>query len=175
MLPVGLKVRVMGLKISALRNEVPVNTCTAPSMPPAIRTIPLPSIVAVWKARPVARLPVETKPEVTASVVDPLIVPEVALIVVMPAPALEARPAALIVATDVAEELQVAIAVKSWVLLSEKVPVALNCCAVPSCIEGFVGVTAMEDNVGPGGAELPDPQPQAASAATWTQRSEAHA
>jgi hypothetical protein len=56
-------------------------------------------------------------------------------------------PALLIVATPVVDELQVTIVVRSWVLLSEKVPVATSCCAVPYAIEGFTGVTAIDVTV----------------------------
>ena len=52
-----------------------------------------------------------------------------------------------IVATLVVAELQVACLVMSCVVLSEKVPVAVNCCMVPAAIDGFAGVTAMEVNV----------------------------
>ena len=51
--------------------------------------------------------------------VEPLIEPELPLIAVVPAPALVARPAVLIVATLGVEEVHVAVAVRSCVLLSE--------------------------------------------------------
>ena len=53
----------------------------------------------------------------------------------------------MIVATLVAEELQVAEAVRSRVLLSEYVPVAVNCCVLPTVIAGFRGVTAIDESV----------------------------
>jgi hypothetical protein len=55
---------------------------------------------------------------VTVSVAVPVIVPEAAVIVVLPWPLLVASPAELTVATEVSEELQVAEAVRFWVLLS---------------------------------------------------------
>ena len=59
---------------------------------------------------------------VTVSVVEPLIEPEVALMVVVPAPVLVACPcvpeALLIVATAVFDELHVTVVVRSCVLLS---------------------------------------------------------
>ncbi len=67
------------------------------------------------------------------SVVDPLIpVPgSVAVIVVAPVAALEASPslppALLMVATAGEDELQVAVVVRSCVVLSVYVPVAVNC------------------------------------------------
>jgi len=54
------------------------------------------------------------------------------------------------------EEDQVTEAVKSCMLPSLKTPVALNCCWVPLEIEGFIGVTLMEDKVG-GGVPPPGP------------------
>jgi hypothetical protein len=59
-------------------------------------------------------------------------------------PTLLAKPALLIVATAVLLEVQVTVLVKSRVVLSLYVPVAVNCCVVPLAIEGFVGVTAIE-------------------------------
>jgi len=56
--------------------------------------------------------------EVTFSVVDPLTVSELAEIVVVPTPFPMARPALDIVATPVAEELQVTALVRFWVLPS---------------------------------------------------------
>jgi len=49
---------------------------------------------------------------VTVSTVEPLIAPDVALIVEVPTPAPVARPAALIVAIDVVPELHVAVLVR---------------------------------------------------------------
>ena len=71
----------------------------------------------------------------TVSVVDPFTLPRVALIVVEPEPTLVARPfepaVLLIVATPVADELQVTVVVMFCVLLSEYVPVAVNCWLCP--------------------------------------------
>jgi hypothetical protein len=95
----------------------------------------------------VFRLPVGTKPAVTVNVVEPVIAPEVAWIVVVPCATLVAKPPALIVATFVPEELHVAVAVRSCVELSLYVPVAVNCCVLPIEIEGFAGVIAMDTSV----------------------------
>jgi len=81
---------------------------------------------------------------VTVSVVEPLTLPEVAWIVVLPADTLVAIPAAEIVATPVLLELQVTDPVMFNVLLSLYVPVAVNCCVPPFAIEGFAGVTAID-------------------------------
>ncbi len=48
------------------------------------------------------------------------------------------------VATTAAEELHVTVVVMSCVELSEKVPVAVNCCVVPLAIVGLVGVTDID-------------------------------
>ena len=64
--------------------------------------------------------------------------------IVLPAARLLASPAALIVATLAAEELQLTKAVKFSVLPSLKTPVAVNCSMLPAAMEGFTGVTVME-------------------------------
>jgi hypothetical protein len=58
-----------------------------------------------------------------------------------------ARPALVIVAADVFDEVQVTELVRSVVLLSEYVPVAWNCTVVPAGAEEFAGVTAMDTSV----------------------------
>jgi hypothetical protein len=67
---------------------------------------------------------------VTGSVASPDILPDVASMVVVPAATPEAKPlvltALLTVATPVLDELQVAETVRSCVVLSENVPVAVN-------------------------------------------------
>ena len=93
------------------------------------------------------------------STVEPVIVPEVALIVVVPVATAVARPwvplVLLIVATPVLVDAHVAAVVRFWVLPSVKVPVAVNCWVTPTAIEGFVGVTAIDDNVGGGRHRVP--------------------
>ena len=93
-------------------------------------------------------MPVKTKPAVTVNVVEPLIAPQVAWIVVCPTPTLLARPEAFIVATPEADELQVAVLVRFCVLPSLYVPVAVNCCVLPAVTEGLAGATAIETNAG---------------------------
>ncbi len=89
--------------------------------------------------------------EVTVSVVEPDMLPDVAVIVVEPAAAEAASPlepaALLIAATDAADELQVTDCVRSCVVLSENVPVAVNCCVVPEAMLGLAGVIARETSV----------------------------
>lgn len=55
--------------------------------------------------------------------------------------------ALLIVATVVADELQVAVAVRSWLLPSVNVPMAVNCCFNPWSRVGVVGLTAIDTSV----------------------------
>jgi len=85
----------------------------------------------------------------TVAVVLPLTEPEAAVMVVVPRLRAVARPLTVIDATLVFEEVHVAVPVMSCVVPSEKVPVAVNCCKVPSGMEGFVGVTAIEVTVAP--------------------------
>jgi hypothetical protein len=84
---------------------------------------------------------------VTVNVVDPDILPDVPVIVVEPAVAEVASPAPLMAATDVADELQVTDCVRSCVVLSENVPVAVNCSFVPEATLGLAGVIAKETSV----------------------------
>ena len=64
----------------------------------------------------------------------------------LPVPAPLAKPVLLMVATEVFEEPQVTEFVRFCVLPSLYVPVAANCCVPPLAIDGFVGVTAIDDN-----------------------------
>jgi hypothetical protein len=59
-----------------------------------------------------------------------------------------ASPLAAMVATDSREEFQLADAVRSCVLPSLKVPVAVNGCVVPAAIVGFCGLTCMDTRLG---------------------------
>ena len=82
--------------------------------------------------------------DVTLSEAVPLTDPDLAVIVVDPTAAVVARPARLMVATLVAEDAQLAEDVRSWVLPSEYVPVALNWAVVPFAIDGLAGDTAID-------------------------------
>ena len=99
--------------------------------------------------------------EVTASEVDPDILPDVAVIVVEPAAAdvaLPLEPAALLMAaTVVDDDFQVTDVVTFCVELSEYVPVAVNCFDVPSAMLGLVGVTDIDTSVAEVTASEVDP------------------
>jgi hypothetical protein len=87
----------------------------------------------------------------TVRVVDPDMLPDVAVMVLVPAATEVARPfepvVLLIDATLVLEEFQATVSVRSCVVLSEKVPVAVNCCVVPLAMLGLVGVIARDASV----------------------------
>jgi hypothetical protein len=89
--------------------------------------------------------------EVTVSVVDPGIPPSVAVIVVEPAATEVAKPlepaALLMVATPAADGLQATAVVRFCVVLSEYVPIAVNCRVVPLTMLGLVGVTTIDTSV----------------------------
>jgi hypothetical protein len=89
---------------------------------------------------------------VTASVEEPDILPHDAVTVARPVAAEAAKPlepsALLMAATSEGEQLQVAVAVRSCVVLSEKVPMAVNCRRVPSAMLGSVGVTVRDTSIG---------------------------
>src|SRR5271154_1854511 len=85
--------------------------------------------------------------DVTVRTVEPLIAPDVALIVEVPTPAPVASPDVLIVAAVVVAELHVTVLVRFCVEPSLNVPIAVNCCVAPLVIEGFAGVTAIDCSV----------------------------
>jgi hypothetical protein len=101
----------------------------------------------------------------TVRTAEPVTEPEVALIVAVPFEALLAKPWLLMVATAMREELHVAVVVRSSVLPSVSVPVAVNCCFVPSAIEGLAGVTAILKRVGGVTVKVLDPLTEADTAA----------
>ena len=84
---------------------------------------------------------------VTVRVVFPEILPEVAVMAVVPVAPAVAKPLLLTVATDVLEEAQVTCVVMSWLVPSEYVPEAANCLVFPAGMLGLAGVTDMEDRV----------------------------
>jgi hypothetical protein len=98
--------------------------------------------------------------DVTVRVALPEIDPDVALIRVEPTTTDVARPfepAALLTAAMVASAaLHVTEAVRSCLVLSEKIPVACNCCVVPSAILGLAGVISIAAR--PVGELPPPPQ-----------------
>ena len=85
---------------------------------------------------------------VTVSVVEPETLPEVAVMPVEPAATPNANPlepaVLLMAAMELSEGLQTTEFVISWVVLSAKVPIAVNCCCMPFTIIGFGGVTVID-------------------------------
>jgi len=67
--------------------------------------------------------------------------------VVVPAATAVASPLLLIVATDVSDELQVTCPVRSKVVPSENVPVAVSCPLIAAGTLGSAGVIDREDRV----------------------------
>jgi hypothetical protein len=94
---------------------------------------------------------------VTVSVVVPVILPELAVMVLVPAATPVARPEVLMVATDGVADNQ--LAATALVLPSLYVPVALNCCVLPTTMDGLAGLIAIETSVGAGGV-VPPPEPE---------------
>jgi hypothetical protein len=84
---------------------------------------------------------------VTVRFVLPEILSEVAVMVVEPAETAVTKPVVLTVATDGFNELQVTCVVISKLVVSEYVPVAVNCGVVPTSMLGFAGVTARDNRV----------------------------
>ena len=80
----------------------------------------------------------------TVSTVVPLTPLSVAVISDEPAVLPVASPPLVIVATDRLPEVQLTWLVRSAVLVSEYVPVALNCCVAPTPIDGLAGVIASD-------------------------------
>jgi hypothetical protein len=85
---------------------------------------------------------------VTVNMSGGLVTPlNAAVICEVPTPAPVARPAVVIVATVVVPDTHVAWLVRSCVLVSVYVPVAVNCFVVPFAIDGPTGVTAIDTSV----------------------------
>jgi hypothetical protein len=85
--------------------------------------------------------------DVTDRVVLPEIDPDDAIIVEEPAATPVARPLAFTVATPVFDESHVTCPVRSWVVLSEYVPVAVSWTAPPTETLGFAGVIDIEERI----------------------------
>lgn len=105
---------------------------------------------------------------VTVRLVVALMAPEEAVITDEPCVTVLARPAAEMVATPVLAELQKQEFVTSLVVLSLKVPSAVNCCISPSDFEGLDGEMTMETRLTVG--VFVDPPPQAVMQAIRTER-----
>jgi hypothetical protein len=65
----------------------------------------------------------------------------------VPAPTVLTSPLLLTVASEVFDDVQVRSLLKFWVVLSEKVPVAVICWLVPAAMLGIGGVRAIEATV----------------------------
>jgi hypothetical protein len=85
---------------------------------------------------------------VTVKVVEPVTDPELACMLVLPVPTVLARPALLIVATVAFDELHVTELLRSCVLPSLYVPVAVNCCVRPLATDPLAGVTESDTRLG---------------------------
>ncbi len=85
--------------------------------------------------------------KVTVKVVFSEILPEIAVMVAVPAATALARPLLLTFATDVSDELQSTSLVISWRVPSEYVPVAANCSVLPAGTLGLAGVNDTEDKM----------------------------
>src|SRR5205809_957350 len=87
----------------------------------------------------------------TVTEVLPEMLPSVAVIVTVPFLLAFAKPfdppALLILTTEGVDELQVTWVVRSWIVESLEVPVAVNCRVSPSGRLGLAGVTAIVDRV----------------------------
>ena len=128
-------------------HEIParfVDTLPSLKVPLAVNLMDVPFAILGFAGFTV----IETKVAVeTVSPVEPLTDPKVALMVVAPVATLAARPCALMVAAAELDDAHMTEVVRSWVLLSLNVPVAVNCLVVPTAMLEFAGVTAMEAKV----------------------------
>jgi hypothetical protein len=154
---------VATLKEEELQYAEAVRSCV-------VSSVKVPVAVNCWVVpSAIEELPGETAIDskaaaVTVSVVVPLIEPEVALRVEVPAAKLAASPCALIVATPVEDDVHRTVGLTSWALPSVKVPVAVNCCVVPSGMDGIAGVTTIETKAAgvTVNAVVPETEPEAA-------------
>jgi len=73
-----------------------------------------------------------------------VILPEVAVMCVVPVPCAVAKPLLSIVATLVSDDFQVTASVMSTVVPSSSVPIAVNCLVSSEVIEALVGLIAIE-------------------------------
>src|SRR5829696_2472234 len=94
---------------------------------------------------------------VTVRLADPDSAPAAAVMIVEPICALAANPEALMAAVVGADDDQATDPVMSSVVPFVYVPVATNCCEVPSAIEGDAGVTVTETRDGAVTVSVVDP------------------
>jgi hypothetical protein len=160
--PVGVKVTVAGSGAHVIVGEDVVQPKVTVPLNPGVdvSTIPIANVPpggTGGKAPPaggvteieIGELETVNKVEPVTSFVEPVTSFNVAeIVVVRPAvPPTVASPAVLIVAASVLDDAQVTVAVISLVLLSEKVPVAVNCTDELIGSVAFAGVTAIDFNV----------------------------
>jgi hypothetical protein len=153
--PVGVKVTVAGSGAHVMVGEDVVQpNVTVPLKPGVdVSTIPIANVPPGGTGGKVPPAGGVTAMEIgeleTVSRVDPVTSFNVAeIVVVKPAVApTVTSPAALMVAASVLDDAQVTVAVMSLVVLSEKVPVAVNCTDELIGSVGFAGVTAIDFNV----------------------------
>src|SRR6185312_14893098 len=153
----------------------PVNTATLwleeVNVVSEVTSVPL--LVALNCSEPVDRLTVGLLGErtrllalvPTVRVAEPLTVPSVAVMVVVPIFTPFARPPVEMVATVVSELLQTRLCSEP-VVPSLFTPVAVNCWVAPTATEPVVGVTLMEDKVGLTKNPRQDTPPRATSTAS---------
>ena len=143
--PAALMVAVVALEEAHV--AVVVRFCSVPSLkvPVATNCCVSPAAMVVFAGVSAIDCRVAA---VTVRFVEPTTFPEVARIVVVPAPTPVRSPELLIVATEVISEAHTALPVRSSIDPSLKIPVAVNCCVVPFGIVVFAGVTIIDDSVG---------------------------
>ncbi len=78
---------------------------------------------------------------VTVKVAEPLMLPEVAVMVAVPGATAVASPLSFTVATVAAEEVHLTVLLRFCVLPLLYVPVAVNCWVLPAATEALAGVT----------------------------------
>ena len=110
--------------------------------------------------------------EVTVTVVDPDTPATIATMVAVPAPLPATRPLIPPVLPTAAicgaEETHCTVAVRSWIVLSTKTPVAVSCRLVLLAMVGFTGVTVSDFTIGSGKPPWPPPPPHPARFKTST-------
>ena len=100
-----------------------------------------------------------TMEEATVKVVEAVTLPFLAVMTVVPSPRAVTRPFASTVATLVTEERHSTFVVRSSVVLSLNVPIALNCSEPPTAIPGFEGETLSDDRPTPLPVRLTETSP----------------
>jgi hypothetical protein len=90
---------------------------------------------------------------------EPRAVVKVAVIVVVPTALPVAKPLPVVIEAILAgEEVHETVLVMSWVVPSEKLPLAVNCCWVFTLMDGLAGVTAIETSVAFVTIKVADPE-----------------